>query len=46
MKHHLSSIIVILLFLAAIFSGERSYKNARHIIVSDLNQALSSTLVS
>ena len=46
MKHHLSSIIVILLFLAAIFSGERSYKNARHIIVSDLNQALSSTLAS
>lgn len=46
MKHHLSSIIVILLFLAAMFSGERSYKNARHIIVSDLNQALSSTLAS
>ena len=46
MKNHLSSIIVILLFLAAIFSGERSYKNARHIIVSDLNQALSSTLAS
>ena len=46
MKHHLSSIIVILLFLAAIFSGERSYKNAQHVIVSDLNQALSSTLAS
>ena len=46
MKHHLSSIIVILLFLAAIFSGEHSYKKARHIIVSDLNQALSSTLAS
>jgi len=46
MKHHLSSIIVILLFLAAMFSGEQSYKKARHIIVSDLNQALSSTLAS
>ena len=46
MKHHLSSIIVNLLFLAAMFSGERSYKKARHIIVSDLNQALSSTLAS
>lgn len=46
MKHHLSSIIVILLFLAAMFSGEHSYKKARHIIVSDLNQALSSTLAS
>ena len=28
------------------FSGEQSYKKARHIIVSDLNQALSSTLAS
>lgn len=28
------------------FSGEHSYKKARHIIVSDLNQALSSTLAS
>ena len=44
MKGKLSSIFVVLLFLAAIFSGERSYKNARRYIVSDLNRALSETL--
>lgn len=44
MKSKLSSIIVVSLFLAAIFSGERSYKNARRYIVSDLNRALSETL--
>lgn len=46
MKHNISSFIVVLLFLAAIFSGERSYKNARIMIISDLNSALSSTLAS
>lgn len=46
MKPKLSSFIVVLLFLAAIFSGERSYKSARRMIVSDLNRALSSTLAS
>ncbi len=46
MKSHLSSLIVVLLFLAAIFSGERSYKNAARSIVSDMNRALSSTLAS
>ena len=46
MKRHLSSLIVVLLFLAAIFSGERSYKNARRVIVSDMNQALSAALAS
>ncbi|MCQ2131027.1 MAG: helix-turn-helix domain-containing protein [Bacteroidales bacterium] len=44
MKSKLSSIVVVFLFLAAIFSGERSYKNARRYIVSDLNRALSETL--
>ena len=46
MKNKISSFVVVLLFLAAIFSGERSYKNARHYIISDLNNAMSAILVS
>lgn len=36
--------LVVLLFLAAIFSCEHSCKDARRTIVSDMNQALSTTL--
>lgn len=41
---HLSSVIVVLLFLAAIFSCEHSYKSACRVMVSDLDQALTTTL--
>lgn len=44
MMNKVSSFVVVFLFLAAIFSGERSYKNARHYIIRDLNNAMSVTL--
>lgn len=44
MKNKLSSFIVVFLFLAAMFSGERSYKNAQCSIIRDLNNAMSATL--
>lgn len=46
MKNKISSFVVVLLFLSAIFSGERSYKNARHYIIRDLNNAMSATLAT
>ena len=44
MSRNISSFVVVLLFLAAAFSGERSYKNARHNIIRDLNNAMSVTI--
>lgn len=44
MKNKLSSFIVVFLFLAAMFSGERSYKSAQRSIIRDLNNAMSATL--
>lgn len=46
MKNKISSFVVVLLFLSAILSGERSYENARHYIIRDLNNAMSATLAT